>query len=242
VQAYHATPLEIYGYGDFYYGPSVDGDIIRDLPSNEFKKGHFTRTPLLVNRDGYEGYIFSNASQTTQAEETVDLQGLFPFAKEAFFTRLYSLYPESDFNATFWDRQQLFGDFIINCPTYYMASAVSDWGIPTYKLIFNAGTELHGATVPFLFDTTLSGSAAQNATLGHIMKDWYISFAVTLDPNQNSYSNVSKPNWPLYQSAGQTTFNVMDVNYTQIGVVDDLDFDVSARCDFFHSQSYVVRN
>lgn len=40
-----------YGWGDFYYGPSVDGIAIRDLPSNEFKQGHFTKVPLLVNRD-----------------------------------------------------------------------------------------------------------------------------------------------------------------------------------------------
>ena len=44
-----------YGYGDFYYGPSVDGTIIKDLPSNEFKQGHFTKVPLLLDRDGYEG-------------------------------------------------------------------------------------------------------------------------------------------------------------------------------------------
>lgn len=41
----------IYGWGDFYYGPSVDGVAIRDLPSNEFKQGHFTKVPLIVNRD-----------------------------------------------------------------------------------------------------------------------------------------------------------------------------------------------
>jgi hypothetical protein len=56
---------QLYGYGDFYYGPSVDGDIIRDLPSNEWKQGHFTKTPLLVDRNGYEGYGFSNQSELT---------------------------------------------------------------------------------------------------------------------------------------------------------------------------------
>ena len=38
-----------------YYGPSVDGQIIRDLPSNEFKQGHFSKIPLIVDRDGFEG-------------------------------------------------------------------------------------------------------------------------------------------------------------------------------------------
>jgi hypothetical protein len=32
----------------------------------------------------------------------------------------------------------------------------------------------------------------------------------------------------------------MDVNYTQIGVIPDL--EVSAQCNFFHSRSYDVRN
>jgi hypothetical protein len=35
--------------------------------------------------------------------------------------------------------------------TYYMATAMSDWSIPTWKLIFDAGTQLHGADSPFLW-------------------------------------------------------------------------------------------
>ena len=46
---------KLYGYGDFYYSPSVDGVVIRDLPTNELKHGHFSKVPLLTDRDGYEG-------------------------------------------------------------------------------------------------------------------------------------------------------------------------------------------
>ena len=35
--------------------------------------------------------------------------------------------------------------------TYYMATALSDWGMPTWKFIFSAGSQLHGADQPFLF-------------------------------------------------------------------------------------------
>jgi len=34
---------KLYGQGDFWYGPSVDGVVIRDLPSNEFKRGNFAK-------------------------------------------------------------------------------------------------------------------------------------------------------------------------------------------------------
>jgi hypothetical protein len=52
IDAYNSDP-GLYAFGDFYYGPSVDGDLIRDLPSNEWKQGHFTKVPLLVDHDGY---------------------------------------------------------------------------------------------------------------------------------------------------------------------------------------------
>lgn len=44
-----------FGFGDYYYGPSVDGDIIQDLPTNEFSHGHFHKVPLLIDHDVYEG-------------------------------------------------------------------------------------------------------------------------------------------------------------------------------------------
>jgi hypothetical protein len=78
------------------------------------------------------------------------------------------------------------------------------------------------------------------------MKDWFISFVTDMDPNANSYHGLDdKPHWPVYNprlgtDGGVPGFAVMDVNYTQIGVIPDL--DVSAQCDFFHSSSYDVRN
>lgn len=155
VDAYSSN---LYAFGDFYYGPSVDGDIIRDLPSNEWKQGHFTKVPLLVDHNGYEGYNYGNQSITTAAESQADLQTLWPAAKTSFFDRLYQLYPREAYNSTFWQRQYLFGDYIINCPTYYMASAMADAGLPSYKLVFNAGTQLHGATSPFLLQPNDSES------------------------------------------------------------------------------------
>ncbi|KAK0261024.1 hypothetical protein B0A54_11791 [Friedmanniomyces endolithicus] len=232
--AYNA---HVYGWGDFYYGPSVDGDAIRDLPSNEFKRGHFTKVPLMTNRDGYEGYNYSPKNETTQEEETVDLQVIFPYAKQSFFHRLYQLYPAEDFNSTLFQRQSIYGDYIIACPTYYIATASSDWGQPTWKMIFDAGTELHGADGPFLWGPAAS---ANNATLANIMKDWYLGFVLNLDPNSVNYSKTPKPYWPQYQSPGSANFSVMDVNYTQIGVIPDM--DANPRCDFLHGQSYVVRN
>jgi len=172
---------------------------------------------------------------------TTDLRNLWPAATDSFFTRLYELYPASDFNSTFFRRQQIFGDFIIDCPSYYLAAALSDAGKPTWKMVFNAGSQVHTATKPFLYGINANGTTqANNATLAAIMKDYFVSFATNLDPNAVSFSGTPKPYWPQYQAMNVTSFQVMDVNYTMMGVVPDP--DASARCDFFHAQSYVVRN
>jgi carboxylesterase type B len=44
-----------YAYGDFYYGPTVDGVTIRDYPQREIEAGHFSKVALLIDHSAYEG-------------------------------------------------------------------------------------------------------------------------------------------------------------------------------------------
>ncbi|ORY04765.1 Alpha/Beta hydrolase protein [Clohesyomyces aquaticus] len=231
-----------YGYGPFYYGPYVDGHIIRDLPSTSFKNGHFTKVPMLVDRDFYEGASFTNASISSFEEMAADLKIQFPSADASFTSRLWDLYPASAFNSTFWRRAAWFGDATIHCPTYYIASTVSASGQKIWKNIFNAGTQEHAAVGPFLaaFPEQLghSPSGADNATIGLVMKDWYASFVVAGDPNKRSWSNVTKPFWPTYDKVAKE----MMVNYTGIGVLDDAMFDKTERCAFWWENARVAQN
>ena len=235
---------QYYGYGDFYFGPSVDGDILRDLPSNEFKRGHFTKIPLITTRNAYEGVSFTNRSVTTLAGLQQDIQTLFPSAKNSFFARLFQLYPRSAFNSTFFQHQQIVGDYIINCPSYYIATALSDYGVPVYKQIFNAGSQLHGATRDIIFNPAYGFRAGDNATLAAVLKEWYISFVMTHNPNNVSNAQITKPRWPVYLEKAEPgvggRFQVLQVNQTEIAAVEDA--DVNAQCDFWHGMSYVVSN
>lgn len=98
-----------YGYGGFYYGPYVDGVVLQDLPSREFRSGHFAKIPTIVSREGLEGVAFTNQSVTTVEEETEDLKNHFHYADNEFIESLYELYPTQDYNSTFWRRQAWFG-------------------------------------------------------------------------------------------------------------------------------------
>lgn len=179
----------------------------------------------------------------------MDAKDLFPYAGPSFFSRLYQLYPRSAYNSTFFQRQTWFGDFIINCPTYFMASRAVDHNSNSsavYKLTFDAGAQVHGATAAFIFSTDINWPSANNKTLAKIMTSYFVSFAVIHDPNPLRVADA--PAWPSYISggAGNSTdgesigFSTLAVTYTSISTQPDP--DANEKCEFFGNNGYVVMN
>jgi carboxylesterase type B len=211
------------------------------------------------------GAAFTNFSITTWDETVENLKILWPEADTTFFDRVKQLYPLSDFsgayfddpffssptaaflelatnlsvktNSEYWRAQRIYGDYVINCPTYYQASAFSEHNLPVYKLIFNAGSELHSAPQPF-FQSAPSETPEPN--LARAMVEYWTSFATTLDPNAISHSNVSKAVWPQYIGGNQTDSKVLEVYPTSFNVRSDS--DANARCDFLYGRSQTVWN
>jgi hypothetical protein len=174
---------------------------------------------------------------------------LFPYAGRAFFSRLYQLYPRSQFNSTFFQRSQWFGDFSIDCPTYFMASRAVDHNgnaSAVYKLVFAAGAQSHASTAPFLANVDIDYSGANNRTIADIMTSYWLSFAITHDPN--TLRAADAPYWPSYVAGGNGTeaegesvgFTALEVTYTTIGATEDP--DVNERCEFWGNNGYVARN
>ena len=140
-------------------------------------------------------------------------------------------------NSEYWRAQQIYGDYIINCPTYYQASAFSEHDLPVYKLIFNAGNELHGAPQSFF---QLAPSETPAPDLARAMLGYWTSFTATLDPNAISYSDTSRAVWPQYTGGDQTDFRVLEVYPDSFEVRSDS--DANARCEFMYGRSRVVLN
>ncbi|KAL4962577.1 Alpha/Beta hydrolase protein [Aspergillus stella-maris] len=247
-----------YGFGDYYFGPCVDGEIIQDLPSLEFAKGRFTKVPLLVDHNAKEGWSFTNFSIASPSEVKADLQQLWPDAGPSFFNRLLNThYPWANFTGSFWDdpfyssaantvpspinnsafyqRAETFGDAVINCPTHFLSNTVSDARLPVYKMRFAAGLQIHGATSSFLL---FANEANSNATLAAVMKAYLLSFALELDPNVQRAP--SSPFWPLYANSNAGELNAVQVDNEAINTIRDK--DASSECDFLHRQPYSVRN
>ena len=125
----------------------------------------------------------------------------------------------------------IFSDFVINCGTTALAQAFSSHNLPVYKLVFNTGSQTHGATTPFLFDEDGSDNAGA-------IKDWFVSFAVHLDPSAERWSGVKTPEWPAYGKNG----DVLVVNSTDLDILTDDRFDLGERCAFWRKNGDIAQN
>lgn len=273
-----------FAYGTYYWGPAVDGHILRERPLEAFSRGHFHKVPILINRDGNEGFTFTNTSLATEYEVISDLERLWP--EKTFLAELLALYPDSLYNTSmienltavqaleaalgtpislsdaFVRRESLFGDALVNCPTAYIASAASKAGLATYKMIFDTGAQFHGATQPFLFSDNINRESLKNiemmdepllitsnwtasgetslgpvtipgnATLASILRDYFISFAIALDPNSIPSSTAARPIWPSYQSTDNGT---VILRLQDNGITISQDPDDNQRCQYLSS-------
>jgi carboxylesterase type B len=115
-----------------------------------------------------------------------------------------------------------------------------------WKLIFYAGSELHGATAPFLASNETGWPAANNHTLAEVISSYWISFAVTGDPNPMKIPQA--PYWESYMSDGPGNmsngesigFQTQYVTYTSIK--PRVDPDAKEGCEFFGAHGYDVMN
>lgn len=226
-----------YPYGDFYYGPVVDGDFVQDLPSVAFASGRFAHVPILTNRDSDEGFVFSNPNETAQ-ELVQDLKALFFNPPQEFLDTLDQLYPISAYNnSVFNKRKAIFGDNYIDCGSEIVAtSSVHYLKNPSsvFKFISSASYGYHGTLSQYIFNQNPYGPFGLNDTLGYILQSYYLSFIKHQDPNVEK--NITAPHFPSYAS-GNKVLLVSDQDITT-----GADLDQREQCYFLHKWSNQTRN
>ncbi|KAH7374054.1 Alpha/Beta hydrolase protein [Cadophora sp. MPI-SDFR-AT-0126] len=251
-QAYTAGE---YPFGNFYWGPYVDGTIIRDSLINDFRNGHFTRVPVMVDHSLYEGALFSNFLTNTSATLRQEIQNLWPAASSSKVDNILHAYSSINTTAlrdgsiflnvvqdalstvsdTFVKRQAILGDSYVNCGTMHIATAVRTAGLAAYKMIFNAGYQLHGAVSNYVFSKDINPSGEVyfgslrfpgNDTLASFLRDYIVNFVILRDPNEaHKKGNFGRPTWPIY-SLGDN--GVLMVGFEEITSIKDS--DLSLRC------------
>ncbi|GKT87244.1 triacylglycerol lipase [Colletotrichum tofieldiae] len=100
-------------------------------------------------------------------------------------------------------------------------------------MVFEAGIQLHGATMPYLWseDIDFSGTSTLgntifpgNATLARALRDYVASFVIHLDPNVLN-STTQQQFWPEFSNESRQILHMKD---NRIGTA--YDFDSTEQC------------
>jgi carboxylesterase type B len=232
-----------YASGDFVFGPVVDGDFIRGLPTAEFKAGHYYRVPIMTNHESAEGNIFTYLNETA-SELPGDLQRLFNQPSQYFLDTLMELYPIGDYESIGYQRAALFGDLYIDCGTLAMATSATQWGnnqSAIFKFNSSAYGGLHGTIGSFVNQPYINPESYLNpfniylnTTLASILQSYYVSFTKYMDPNPGR--DAFAPFFPSYKPSQQ----VLQVSDSDIVV--GMDGDNGIKCYFYQANPETTRN
>ncbi|KAI0713037.1 extracellular triacylglycerol lipase precursor [Cerioporus squamosus] len=205
--------------------------LVPDLPSKLLAEGRFSKIPFIAGTNLDEGTLFTPTSLSTDEQVidffTIEDQ---PFADPppASFQQdvatLMQLYPDdpalgSPFgtgNETFGLSSEykrvsaIMGDATTQAPRREWIRAASGAGVRTFGYYFtdqnavaNASRGVaHKAEVPYVYgQTALTSPKPAVRLLSEAMVDYWISFAVSLTPNDGK--GLNKTTWPEYQSGQQ---------------------------------------
>ena len=236
LQTVNAVAVGISTYGQFSFGPVVDGLIAPALPGVSLLHGQFDKSlKVMVGHNTDEGLLFSNPFVQNQTALVAALQTLFPGASATSLNYISTqLYPPV-FNGTYNYTSQiqrtalLISELSFTCNTRYLDLAFKN---QTYSYLFSVPPGLHGQDVSYTYfngDTSTSDDGSPvNATVAHALQDYLTSFAMNGNPNE-----AGVPYFPMYGSNS----TIVNVGTSNLGGIL-MDTVANSRCDWWQKALY----
>ncbi|KAI0629997.1 esterase 1 [Trametes polyzona] len=246
----------------FPWAPVIDGSggVIPDLPSKLLASGKFSRIPFISGSNLDEGTQFVPTDLSSDAQLSQFLASFInPLGSTAGplqsqIDGLLQRYPSdpaqgSPFGTgsnTFGLGSQykraaaIAGDIWFHSVRRAWDQAATKQGVKVFAYLF-ADTQAvttaaqgvaHGSELPYVFRQP---SAQPAQSLSAIMKDYWISFATSLDPNDGKGNN--RPLWQQYTASNQVVMQLQGGNTTLIPDTYRAD-----QIDFINSNPVVLNH
>ncbi|KAJ2920605.1 hypothetical protein H1R20_g16490, partial [Candolleomyces eurysporus] len=210
---------------DSAWTPALDrrpGSVYPDLSSHLYAKEHFARIPFIAGTNLDEGTSFSSHTSlsdqdalSAMLDQVLTLYPEDPSVGSPYGTgnELFGL------PASYKRLSSIMGDLVFDAPRRMLSEAAAEARVKSYGYLFThpqpdpSSGVLHGSEIQFVFGQIPPtspeslppylppyGSADEAArNLSTIMMDYWISFAVTLSPNDGK--GIQRPHWPHYTPA-----------------------------------------
>lgn len=219
-------------YGQFTFGPMVDGVFVPALPGVLLKNGQFDQSlKIMVGHNSDEGDLFTPPYVTNETAFDAFLQTYqIPAASDDVVEYVETvLYPpvfdgSYPYTTEFERMSLLIAESVITCNTQYLDLA---FGNETYAYLFDIPPGLHGIDLPYTFyngyTSTLDDGAAVNGTTAIAFQDYITAFVLTGNPN-----GAGRPEFPIY---GADSI-VLDIDYDLDGATQ-VDPVANSRCTWW---------
>ncbi|KAH8696178.1 Alpha/Beta hydrolase protein [Talaromyces proteolyticus] len=226
--AYHIGEFSY--YGDFNYGPAVDGTFVPALPGQLLQRGDFHKNiKVMVGSNSDEGLLFILPTAFNESGYQQYLQDNLPGLTED--TRQYiseTLYPPI-FNGNFGYTNGLergaltLSDLAFQCNTFYVNRAFGD---KTYAYRFSIPPGVHAEDLPYTFYNGPNPAVA-NATAALILQDYITTFTKTGVPTSSL--------GPPFEEYGR---DKTVLNFGSELIMTTLDPAASERCRWWQQAVY----
>lgn len=194
-------------YGEFNFGPVVDGTYVPRLPQVLLGRGQFHRTvALMTGHNTAEGVPFVPPTVATPADAAAAVHASLPEASDATVAFLVgTLYPAAAYATPLDQVAQMETDAALGaCTTRFAALASAN---ATYNYLFAVPPAWHGEDTAYTFfngDTSPVDGVAVAAGLAHALQDAIVAFAVAADPGKGpAAGGPGTVGFPLYGPEAQ---------------------------------------
>jgi para-nitrobenzyl esterase len=187
------------------FGPTVDGEVVPDMPRSLFAKGNIADVEYLLGTNTEEGALrhLGSVPAATEQEFLAALERAFgtDTAKE-----LAALYPVADFAKPNDALIRVTTDWKYACAVQDFAERIAASGHTAFAYNFDhawAGPQLrdalgksHGAELNYVFGSLVEGMFdAEAKTLSELVQRYWTRFAASGDPNGSP-----DPVWPRFDA------------------------------------------
>ncbi|KAL8874457.1 MAG: hypothetical protein Q9174_000202 [Haloplaca sp. 1 TL-2023] len=216
-------------YGQFTYGPVVDGLFAPAIPGKLLLQGSFDRSlNLMLGHNADEGLSFTSPFVTNESAYNDYLVTSFPDISDAVADYVENeLYPPPSNSTPYRDgirrASMTVSESTFVCNTLYLDRA---YGNKTYAYQFSVPPALHGQDIPYTFFNGPDMEVVSDDT-ALALQQYITSFAETGVP-----SGASIPRFPLYGD------NSTIINLNATSITETMDPTANNRCLWWQKALY----
>ncbi|TIA01430.1 carboxylesterase family protein-like protein [Aureobasidium pullulans] len=227
--AANAKQVVAASYGQFVYGPAVDGDFVPALPGQLLARGQFDKNvSIMTGHNAAEGLLFTSPFINSDAALRDFLTMSFPalsympstlnYITETLYPPIFDGSQAQNYTNQIGRSEAILSEVSFTCNAVWLNKAYNN---ETHAYLFNVPPSIHGQDIAY---TYYNGNGSASSTVTNVpvaiaMQEYITEFAKTGNPNLRG-----APFFPMYGSNA----TVLALGPRNIGPMRDP--AASARC------------